>query len=182
MLFKGGACGGSQGRPIDVLQVHERRHLLDHGGVCIVLEVQVLGQHSARVEPLAHWGAVAEWGSVEPTEVGALLVPSAISCAQNKLRTEGSFPPQAGLGSWSPGAPLTNVAHPGSGPLTLSMEKAVGLPELHSGGSPGDVRPAALLPFVTPLTHRSIREPPGGGQGYTWSSEAHSATGRQGRG
>ena len=52
-FFSSGACGGSQGRPINVLEVLERWHLLDHGGVYIVLEVQVLGQHSTRVEPPA---------------------------------------------------------------------------------------------------------------------------------
>ena len=98
-LFRGGTCGGGRSHPINVLQVHERGHLLDHGGVYIVLEVQVLGQHSAGIKPPACCGTVAEWGSAQPAEVGALVVPSAISFTGNKMRAEGAFPPQAGLGS-----------------------------------------------------------------------------------
>ena len=98
-LFRGGTCGRGCSHPIDVLQVHEWGHLLDHGGVYIVLEVQVLGQHSAGIKPPAGCGTVAEWGAVKPAKVGALVMPSAISFARNKLRTEGAFPPQAGLGS-----------------------------------------------------------------------------------
>ena len=109
-------------------------------------------------------------------------MPPAIGCARHNLRAEGAFPPQTGLGSRSLGAPLTDVPHSRSSPLTFSTEKAVGLPELRSGGSPRDVGPASLVPFVAPLLQRGVRKPLWFGQGYTWSSEAHSAAGRQGRG
>ena len=109
-------------------------------------------------------------------------MPSAISLARNKVRAEGARPPQAGLGSLSPWAPLTQVAHSGGGPLALSTEKAVGLPELRCGRSPRDIGPASLVPFVAPVRQRGVRQPLWSGQGYTWSSEAHSATCWQGRG
>ena len=64
-----------------------------------MLKVKVLGQHSAGIEPPACCGTVAEGGAMLPAEVGALVVPSAISFTGDKLGTEGAFPPQAGLGS-----------------------------------------------------------------------------------
>ena len=110
------------------------------------------------------------------------MMPSAICFARNQMVAEGTFPPQTGLGSLSPGAPLTDVANIWGDPLALSTEKAVGLPELHISGSPVDVRLASLLPFVTLLALGGIRELSRWGQGDIWSSEAHSAAGRQGRG
>ena len=109
-------------------------------------------------------------------------MPSAICFAGYQMVAEGTFPPQTGLGSLSLGAPFTDVANIWGGPLALSMEKAVGLPELYISGSPIDKRFAPLLPFVTLLALGGVHELSYFGQGDTWSSEAHSAAGPQGRG
>ena len=109
-------------------------------------------------------------------------MPSAICFVGYQMVAEGTFPPQTGLGSLSPGAPFTDVTNIWGGPLALSTEKAVSLPELHISGSPVDKRFAPLLPFVTLLALRSVQELSHFGQGDTWSSEAHSAANRQGRG
>ena len=78
-------------------------------------------------------------------------MPSAICFAGDQMVAEGTFPPQTGLGSLSLGAPFNDVADIWGGPLALSTQKAVGLPELHISGSPSDIRSALLLPFVTLL-------------------------------
>ena len=90
-----------------------------------------------------------------------LVMPPAVQVVGRQLATTGGWtqPPHARSFPVQHGVPSSQVGKLRGGPLTLSSDQAVGLPELHLGGSPGCIGVLPLVPPVATLL-RELRELP----------------------